>query len=85
VRSLLRRSLILPMCCGPCLAKIYVGLENTDLNFTIEADLPIMSRSAFHWCISVIPRLTRVVGFEFGSRMLINTVLPERPRNSFEM
>jgi hypothetical protein len=33
---------------------------------------------------SVIPRLTRVVGFEFGSRMLINTVLPERPRNSFE-
>lgn len=27
--------------------------------------------------VSVIPRLTRVAGFELGSGMFINTVLPE--------
>ena len=31
----------------------------------------------YHWYISVIPRLTRVAGFELGSGMFINTVLPE--------
>jgi UDPglucose--hexose-1-phosphate uridylyltransferase len=31
----------------------------------------------FHWYISIIPRLTRMAGFELGSRMFINTVLPE--------
>ena len=31
----------------------------------------------FHWYLSVIPRLTRVAGFELGSGMFINTVLPE--------
>jgi UDPglucose--hexose-1-phosphate uridylyltransferase len=27
--------------------------------------------------VSVIPRMTRVAGFELGSGMFINTVLPE--------
>jgi len=27
--------------------------------------------------LSIIPRLTRVAGFELGSGMFINTVLPE--------
>lgn len=31
----------------------------------------------FHWYVSVIPRLTRTAGFELGSGMFINTVLPE--------
>jgi UDPglucose--hexose-1-phosphate uridylyltransferase len=31
----------------------------------------------FHWYVSVIPRLTRLAGFELGSGMFINTVLPE--------
>jgi UDPglucose--hexose-1-phosphate uridylyltransferase len=31
----------------------------------------------FHWYVSVIPRLTRMAGFELGSGMFINTVLPE--------
>jgi UDPglucose--hexose-1-phosphate uridylyltransferase len=31
----------------------------------------------FHWYLSVIPRLTRVAGFELGSGMFINSVLPE--------
>jgi UDPglucose--hexose-1-phosphate uridylyltransferase len=60
------------------LAKLYVGLENPDLNFTIRSG-PSDYGSArhFHWYVSVIPRLTRVAGFELGSGMFINTVLPE--------
>jgi UDPglucose--hexose-1-phosphate uridylyltransferase len=60
------------------LAKIYVGLENPDLNFTIRSG-PTEYTGArhFHWYVSVIPRLTRVAGFELGSGMFINTVLPE--------
>ena len=60
------------------LAKIYVGLENPDFNFTVRSG-PAEYAGArhFHWYVSVIPRLTRVAGFELGSGMFINTVLPE--------
>jgi UDPglucose--hexose-1-phosphate uridylyltransferase len=60
------------------LAKIYVGLENPDLNFRVRSG-PAEYAGArhFHWYVSVIPRLTRVAVFELGSGMFINTVLPE--------
>jgi UDPglucose--hexose-1-phosphate uridylyltransferase len=60
------------------LAKLYVGLENPDLNFTVRSGpSDYASARHFHWYISVIPRLTRTAGFELGSGMFINTVLPE--------
>ena len=60
------------------LAKIHVGLKNPDLNFTIRSGpSDYASARHFHWYISVIPRLTRMAGFELGSGMFINTVLPE--------
>jgi len=60
------------------LAKMYVGLENPDLNFTIRSGpSDYASARHFHWYVSVIPRLTRTAGFELGSGMFINTVLPE--------
>ena len=60
------------------LGKIYVGLENPDLNFTVRSGPTEYSGARhFHWYVSVIPRLTRVAGFELGSGMFINTVLPE--------
>jgi UDPglucose--hexose-1-phosphate uridylyltransferase len=60
------------------LAKLYMGLDNPDYNFTIRSG-PAEYAGArhFHWYVSVIPRLTRVAGFELGSGMFINTVLPE--------
>jgi UDPglucose--hexose-1-phosphate uridylyltransferase len=60
------------------LAKIYIGLGNPDLNFTVRTG-PAEYAGArhFHWYVSVIPRLTRTAGFELGSGMFINTVLPE--------
>jgi len=60
------------------LAKLYYGLENPDFNYTIRS-APAESAGVkyFHWYLSIIPRLTRVAGFELGSGMFINTVLPE--------
>ncbi len=60
------------------LAKLYAGLEDPDYNYTIASG-PAESAGVkfYHWYIAVIPRLTRVAGFELGSGMFINTVLPE--------
>ena len=60
------------------LAKLYHGLADPDFNFTIRsAPTESVGVKYFHWYLSVIPRLTRVAGFELGSGMFINTVLPE--------
>jgi UDPglucose--hexose-1-phosphate uridylyltransferase len=60
------------------LAKLYVGLDNPDFNFTIRtAPAECVGVRYFHWYMSVIPRLTRTAGFELGSGMFINTVIPE--------
>jgi len=60
------------------LAKLYHGLENPDFNFTIRtAPAEYVGVRYFHWYLSVIPRLTRTAGFELGSGMFINTVIPE--------
>ncbi|HMW33487.1 MAG TPA: galactose-1-phosphate uridylyltransferase, partial [bacterium] len=32
---------------------------------------------AFHWHIEIIPKLTRVAGFEWGSGFFINPTSPE--------
>jgi len=60
------------------LAKLYYGLENPDFNFTIRtAPAECVGVRYFHWYLSVIPRLTRTAGFELGSGMFINSVIPE--------
>jgi UDPglucose--hexose-1-phosphate uridylyltransferase len=60
------------------LAKLYFGLGNPDFNYTIRtAPAENAGVKYFHWYLSVIPRLTRVAGFELGTGMFINTVLPE--------
>jgi UDPglucose--hexose-1-phosphate uridylyltransferase len=60
------------------LAKLHHGLADPDFNFTIRsAPAESVGVKYFHWYLSVIPRLTRMAGFELGSGMFINTVLPE--------
>jgi UDPglucose--hexose-1-phosphate uridylyltransferase len=60
------------------LAKIYFGLNDPDFNYTIRtAPHECATVSYYHWYLSIIPRLTHVAGFELGSGMFINTVLPE--------
>lgn len=64
------------------LAKLYFGLEDPDFNYTIRS-APAENRGVmyYHWYLSIIPRLTRVAGFELGSGMFINTVPPEDAAN----
>lgn len=60
------------------LAKLYYGLNDPDFNYTIRtAPREACGVKYFHWYLSIIPRLTRVAGFELGSGMFINTSLPE--------
>ncbi len=60
------------------LAKLYHGLDNPDFNYTIRtAPGENSGVKYFHWYVSIIPRLTRMAGFELGSGMFINVSLPE--------
>ena len=60
------------------LQRIYVGLKDPDLNMVIRST-PVRDteNSYFHWYISIIPRLSRSAGFELGSGVWINPLLPE--------
>ena len=60
------------------LGKLYHGLGNPDFNLSIRS-IPTSDRNTeyFHWYLAVIPRVSRTAGFEMGSGMFINTVLPE--------
>jgi len=60
------------------LAKLYWGLDDPAFNYSIRTS-PIENTGVkyYHWYVSIIPRLTRIAGFELGSGMFINTVLPE--------
>jgi UDPglucose--hexose-1-phosphate uridylyltransferase len=60
------------------LAKLYFGLGDPDFNLSIDT-APRGDEDAEHflWHIRILPRLTTRAGFELGSGMSINTVLPE--------
>lgn len=60
------------------MAKLYHGLENPDFNYVIRSGKPHNAGSEFiHWYISVVPRIVMASGFELGSGMYINPVVPE--------
>lgn len=60
------------------LARLYHGLNDPDYNYTIRS-IPTANPGAdsFHWYLTVVPRVSRVAGFEIGSGMFINPALPE--------
>lgn len=60
------------------LSRLAVNLDNPDFNLTIDS-VPRgdEDQSYFLWHIRILPRLTTPAGFEMGSGMSINTVLPE--------
>ena len=65
------------------LANLYYGLKDPDFNLTVRtAPAECVGVKCFHWYLSVIPRLTRA-GFELGSGMFINTVVPETAAGFF--
>lgn len=60
------------------LLKLHTGLDNPAFNLTID-DVPRgdEDKEYFLWHIRILPRLATPAGFELGSGMSINTVMPE--------
>jgi len=64
------------------LLKLHVGLGNPDFNLTINtAPRGDEDSESFMWFIEILPRLATPAGFELGSGMSINTMLPEEATN----
>lgn len=60
------------------LGKLRQSLDNPDYNLTINtASRGDEDKRDFLWHMEILPRLTKPAGFELGSGMSINTVLPE--------
>jgi len=60
------------------LRKICFGLANPDYNLSVRTMSDEAGGARFlHWYVSVIPRVTRLAGFELGSGMFINVARPE--------
>ena len=60
------------------LESLHKALQDPDYNYCIHsAPVEDELKSYYLWHIQIIPRLTKVAGFELGSGMSINTALPE--------
>jgi UDPglucose--hexose-1-phosphate uridylyltransferase len=61
------------------LLKLEAALDNPAYNYIIHtAPFDTQALPHYHWHIEVIPRLTRVAGFEWGTGFYINPVPPEQ-------
>ena len=60
------------------LAKMHKSLKDPDYNFVIRS-APCHEKDLeyYHWHIQIFPRVSAVAGFELGSGIYINTVIPE--------
>jgi UDPglucose--hexose-1-phosphate uridylyltransferase len=57
---------------------LHTCLNNPPYNFIVHtAPYHYRARHAYHWHIEIMPRLTQVAGFEWGSGFFINPVVPE--------
>lgn len=61
------------------LERIKKVLGNPHYNFVIHS-LPLREKEThyYHWHIEIMPKLTKVAGFEWGTGFYINPALPER-------
>ena len=60
------------------LLKLHGMLANPAFNLVIRSLGPReQSSSAFHWYLSIVPRVNKVAGFELGTGMYVNPSLPE--------
>lgn len=60
------------------LARIYYGLEHPDFNYVLRSGRPSAADSEYlHWYLSIVPRVSTLTGFELGSGMFINPLVPE--------
>jgi UDPglucose--hexose-1-phosphate uridylyltransferase len=54
------------------------ALGDPDFNYIIHSATPEdETKHYFLWHIQILPRVTTIAGFELGSGIFINTILPE--------
>jgi UDPglucose--hexose-1-phosphate uridylyltransferase len=60
------------------LSRINAALNNPPYNFILHT-LPLQgdNRNWYHWHLEIMPKLTKVAGFEWGSGFYINPTAPE--------
>jgi UDPglucose--hexose-1-phosphate uridylyltransferase len=60
------------------LIKLKRALDNPDYNIMV-ASAPAHEQDLeyYHWFIKIVPRISKAAGFELGSGVFINTVVPE--------
>lgn len=64
---------------GATLHKLHAALDNPPYNFVVHsAPYEPLPEHLYHWHIEVMPRLTSVAGFEWGTGFYINVVPPEQ-------
>jgi len=57
---------------------LYTALDNPDYNYVVHSGPVEKGQTGpYLWYIQIIPRLTKIAGFELGSGTAINTTLPE--------
>ena len=71
------------------LQKIYNKLGNPSYNYYIHT-MPVThslftryDERSYHWHLEILPRLNIWGGFELGSDVYVNTVLPEKSADLF--
>jgi UDPglucose--hexose-1-phosphate uridylyltransferase len=63
---------------GTTLRRLAAALGSPDYNFIVHSNpLSVPPSPSYHWHIEVMPALTQVAGFEWGSGFHINPVPPE--------
>ena len=55
-----------------------VVIHNASVNTAPVNSAPVTAEESFHWHIEILPRLSRMAGFEAGTGFFINSVLPEK-------
>lgn len=69
----------LAKCLRTSISKIEAALNHPPYNYLIHTSpLNVRNLDHYHWHFEIIPRITRVAGFEWGSGFYINTVPPEQ-------
>ena len=58
------------------LRTLHYGLGDPDYNYVIRSG-PACGAGDYHWYLSIVPRIAKHAGFEFGSGMYINPTWPE--------
>lgn len=60
------------------MVKLCVGLDCPDFNYVIRSGKPSNANSEFiHWYMSIVPRVDMATGFELGTGMHVNSLVPE--------